>query len=86
MEIPKLKSSFHCEVVGSDLVFLLNESRYWVLSGKLYANLLPLIDGKRNFEQIALDAGGTYGSVVNGPAIVGLSPVSPEPPQKKDAT
>jgi len=48
---PKFKSCFHVEIVESD-VFLLSEQDYFLLSGRLYARLTPLINGQRTVDEI----------------------------------
>src|SRR5258705_7859420 len=52
---PKVKDHFHVEIVEPDTVFLLSESDPIVLSGPLYTQLIPLLDGQRSVETI-LDA------------------------------
>ena len=49
---PKFKSFFHIEVVESVGVFLLSESDYFVLTGNLYEQLAPLIDGQRTDDDL----------------------------------
>lgn len=48
---PKFKSCFHTETIGNDL-FLLSEKDYFVLSGRLYQLIAPLINGQRTVENI----------------------------------
>lgn len=49
---PKFKSCFHVETVESVGVFLLSESEYFVLEGRLYELLAPLIDGRHSVDDI----------------------------------
>lgn len=49
---PKLKNHLHVEIVGNDKVLLIAEGRYFALSGRVYARIMPLIDGERHTEQI----------------------------------
>jgi len=53
MNKPRFRPDLHVEVVEPDNVFLLSETAYHTLSGRLYAILAPLIDGRRSVEQIA---------------------------------
>ncbi len=49
---PRFKSYFQVEIIPSVGVFLLSESDYCVLTGKLYELLAPLINGDRSVEEI----------------------------------
>lgn len=49
---PKFKSYFQVEVVPSVGVFLLSESDYYILTGELYEQLVPLINGDRSVDEI----------------------------------
>jgi oxazoline/thiazoline synthase len=49
---PKFKSCFHVEIVESVGVFLLSESEYFTLTGRLYELLAPLIDGRNSVDDI----------------------------------
>jgi bacteriocin biosynthesis cyclodehydratase domain-containing protein len=49
---PRLKASFSAHAVGDNLVFLLNEHKYFALEGNVYPLLLPLLDGNHSIEQI----------------------------------
>jgi len=53
MNKPRFRPDLHVEVVEPDNVFLLSETAYHTLSGRLYAILAPLIDGRHSVEQIA---------------------------------
>jgi oxazoline/thiazoline synthase len=48
---PKFKSCFHIEILESN-VFLLSENQYFVLTGRLYELLAPLIDGQRTVDEL----------------------------------
>lgn len=49
---PKFKNCFHIEIVESVGVFLLSESDYYVLEGRLYQQLIPLINGHYTADDI----------------------------------
>ncbi|MBF2022466.1 MAG: TOMM precursor leader peptide-binding protein [Hydrococcus sp. C42_A2020_068] len=49
---PKFKSCFHVETVESVGVFLLSESEYFTLTGRLYELLAPLINGRNSIDDI----------------------------------
>ena len=50
---PRFKSCFQVRIIPSVGVFLLSESDYCVLTGKLYELLTPLINGDHSVEKIA---------------------------------
>ncbi len=50
---PRFKSCFHIEIIKSVGVFLLSESDYFVLTGRLYELLVPLVNGHRSVDEIA---------------------------------
>lgn len=50
---PQFKDHFRVEVVEPDQVYLLSETQTFVLKGRLYARLAPLIDGRRTSDEIA---------------------------------
>ena len=56
---PQFKNCFHVEVIESVGVFLLSESDYFVLAGRLYEQLAPLLDGSRTTEEIIEHLEGT---------------------------
>lgn len=49
---PKFKNSFRVETIESVGAFLLSEIDYYVLTGKLYELLTPLINGERTPEEL----------------------------------
>ncbi|MCL1469016.1 TOMM precursor leader peptide-binding protein [Argonema galeatum] len=49
---PKFKSCYRVEVIESVGVFLLAESDYFLLTGRLYELLAPLLDGDRTVDDI----------------------------------
>ena len=50
---PKFKSCFHVEIVESVGVFLLSESERYVLEGRTYELLAPLMNGDRSENELA---------------------------------
>ena len=50
---PKFKSCFHVEIVESVGVFLLSESEHYVLEGRIYELLAPLMNGDRTENELA---------------------------------
>ncbi len=53
LQRPRFKSHFIVRVLEPDLVFLLYETGYLTLEGRLYALISPLLDGRRTVEEIA---------------------------------
>jgi len=51
---PRFKEHFHVVVSEPKQVFLLSEKGHFVLSGRLYTMLAPLLDGNRTVEEIVL--------------------------------
>lgn len=49
---PKFKNCFKVITIESEGVFLLSEIDYYVLTGKLYELLAPLINGERTPEEL----------------------------------
>ncbi len=49
---PKFKAHFHVEVSQPKTVFLLSENGHFVLNGRLYALLAPLLDGRQSVDEI----------------------------------
>ncbi|MFB2919618.1 MULTISPECIES: TOMM precursor leader peptide-binding protein [Aerosakkonema] len=49
---PKFKRSFHVQIVEPEGVFLLSENNSFLLSGRLYQLLAPLIDGYHSVDDI----------------------------------
>jgi ribosomal protein S12 methylthiotransferase accessory factor len=49
---PKFKSCFRIEIVESVGVFLLSESDYFVLEGRLYEQLAPLLNGHHSVDDL----------------------------------
>jgi len=54
----RLKPHFRVEVVPPDTVYLLSEYRHTVLRGRLYCELVPLLDGSRTEQEIVRDLRG----------------------------
>ncbi|MFP5268817.1 TOMM precursor leader peptide-binding protein [Coleofasciculus sp.] len=52
IEKPKIKSHLYAEAVGEKRVLLIAEGRYFALSGRAYAQVIPLIDGFRTTDEI----------------------------------
>jgi oxazoline/thiazoline synthase len=52
LQRPRFKSCFHVEVLEPQQVFLLTETRQFVLEGRAYGALAPLLDGRRSLEEI----------------------------------
>lgn len=50
--IPQIKPHYQIEVVEPKQVYLLSEQSTHVLTGQLYCQILPLLDGKHSLEQI----------------------------------
>lgn len=55
---PKFKDCFHVEIVEPENVFLLTEDAYWILSGRIYKNLAPLLTGQHTVEEIVRQLDG----------------------------
>ena len=51
---PSFKDHFHVVVSEPKQVFLLSEKGHFVLSGRLYTMLAPLLDGHHTVEEIVL--------------------------------
>jgi bacteriocin biosynthesis cyclodehydratase domain-containing protein len=51
---PQLKAHFHVEIVPGEGVFLISEFGHAVLSGPLFEVIIPLIDGLRSSDEIAV--------------------------------
>ncbi len=49
---PRLKGFYHWEQVGPDTVFLLAETGCNVLHGKMFCQVVPLLDGKNTADDI----------------------------------
>ncbi|HAJ61096.1 MAG TPA: adenylate cyclase [Cyanobacteria bacterium UBA8543] len=49
---PKFKEHFHVEVCQPKTVFLLSEKGHFVLKGRLYVFLAPLLNGRYTFDEI----------------------------------
>jgi ribosomal protein S12 methylthiotransferase accessory factor len=49
---PRLKFGFHHQVVPLTGVFLVSERRHFLLRGKAYGELVPLLDGQRTPEEL----------------------------------
>jgi ribosomal protein S12 methylthiotransferase accessory factor len=49
---PKFKEHFHVEVSQPKTVFLLSEKEHFILNGRLYALLAPLLDGGHTVDEI----------------------------------
>lgn len=50
--IPQIQPHYHIEVVEPKQVYLLSEQSTHVLTGQLYCQILPLLDGEHTLEQI----------------------------------
>jgi len=50
---PKIKRCFHVETVEPEGVFLLSENHSYLLNGRLYQQLVPLINGQHTVDDIA---------------------------------
>ncbi|MDQ3917217.1 MAG: TOMM precursor leader peptide-binding protein, partial [Acidobacteriota bacterium] len=50
---PQLKKSFRVVVPDPDNVVLLDETQYKLLTGRAFASLVPLLDGRRTAEELA---------------------------------
>jgi ribosomal protein S12 methylthiotransferase accessory factor len=59
MDRPRIKHSYHCEVVPSVGVFLLSEIGHVGLRGAAYQHLVPLLDGSRSVEELVAVLQGT---------------------------
>ncbi len=53
MRRPRFKSHFVVRILEPDLLFLLYETGYLTLEGRLWALLAPLLDGRNTIEEIA---------------------------------
>ncbi|MDI1480107.1 TOMM precursor leader peptide-binding protein [Polyangium sp. y55x31] len=51
LKMPKLKSHLHAEILG-DRVLFIGEGRYFVVSGQVYARVVPMLDGRRSTDEI----------------------------------
>ena len=49
---PKFKEHFHVEVAPPEHVFLLSEKGHFTLNGRLYALLVPFLDGRHSVDEI----------------------------------
>ena len=49
---PQLKKSFRCVVPDTENVILLDETQYKLLTGRAYAQLVPLLDGRHTATEI----------------------------------
>ena len=52
MKIPQIKPHFRVEIVEPKNVYLLSESATYALTGSLYCQILPLLDGQHTREEI----------------------------------
>ncbi|MCA1992314.1 MAG: TOMM precursor leader peptide-binding protein [Coleofasciculus sp. S288] len=52
MKKPQFKPHFHVEVIEPDTVYLLSEQSHFALTGRLYCQLAPLLDGNHTVGQI----------------------------------
>ena len=48
----QIQPHFHVEVIEPKQVYLLGEQANYALTGQLYCQILPLLDGQHNREQI----------------------------------
>lgn len=53
LDSPRWKPRFRVEIVEPETVYLLSEGRHYALSGALYCQLAPLLDGRHTVGQIA---------------------------------
>lgn len=58
MEKPRIKPFYHVEVVEPDTVFLLTETAYQILTGRVYKNLIPLLDGHHTMVDLIMALDG----------------------------
>lgn len=49
---PQFKRCFHLEIVEPEGIFLLSEEENFLLKGRVYKHLIPLIDGKHTTQEI----------------------------------
>jgi ribosomal protein S12 methylthiotransferase accessory factor len=52
MQKPRFKPHFHVQAIAPQHVFLIDETRNYVLEGKAYHAIAPLLDGQRTTEEI----------------------------------
>lgn len=52
MNKPKLKHRYHVEVLDSEYAFLMTETGHSVLKGKIFVQMLPLLDGNYTVQEI----------------------------------
>lgn len=57
---PKFKDCFHLEVLEPHTIFLLTEDTHWALSGPIYKQLAPLLDGQHTFGDILMALDGNF--------------------------
>lgn len=50
--LPQIRPHFHVEVIEPTQVYLLGEQGHHALTGRLYCQLLPLLDGQHTFAEI----------------------------------
>ncbi len=55
---PQLKDCYHVEVVNAENVFLLTENASWLLGGRAYPHLVPLLTGEHSTDELARQLSG----------------------------